>query len=353
MSTYTFPGRVPDLVQDVSLKRARTEVEIDGEKKDVIRVLSAGAPNLDAQGVADAMATAPDATIDVSSVLGRLTQLNSNLSTVNSHLGDISEAVYDPEESGTLLDNVQNNTAYTYDTSLHTGEINNTVTAINTVIGSKSDAQWVSGDGSLIALGKKTAASTTALMTYTSNLNDTVGTTNDAEVNTVTNNGSIMGRLRYLTHETENIWDCCNETRLNVGLYQESPWTGSGSGSLVAIEKRTSNDTHAAANVLGTTSDTSVSSSNDGTINARVRYISSDVHSGKLQLDALASGVGNQALTPWSGSGSGSLVAIAKRTSNDTNAAATATGTQSDTAWDGQTTNATIIALLKGIYNKL
>lgn len=196
MSTYTFPGRVPDLVQDVSLKRARTEVEIDGEKKDVIRVLPAGAPNLDAQGVANAMATAPETTVDVSSVLGKIAQLNSNLSAANSHLTDISDAVYNPESSDNLLEAVGSIKTYTY-------------------------------------------------------------LANEA--------------LDYINNNTGN-------SSNTLGLRNDASWSGSGAGSLVSIQKRTSQRAHAVAE---------------------------------------------------------------------------ATGAQSDAAWDGQTTNATIIALLKGIYNKL
>ena len=311
MSTYTFPGRVPDLVQDVSLKRARTEVEIDGEKKDVIRVLPAGDPNLDAQGVADAMATAPDATVDVSSVLGRIAQLNGNLSLMSNHLGEISEAVYDPEESGTLLDNVQNNTAYTYDTSLHAGEINNKASEINITIGSKSDAQWVSGNGSLISLGKKIALNGTAIYPFITSIQSSTGNTSAAE------------------------------------------WSGTGDGSLVAIAKRTSNDTHAAAEVLGTKSDALVSYAADGSINGRLKALSNYTADARAHVQDIKTYLGSTGASAWTGTGSGTLNAIAKRTSNDTNATATATGTQSDAAWDGQAANATIIALLKGIYNKL
>lgn len=297
MSTYTFPGRVPDLVQDVSLKRARTEVEIDGEKKDVIRVLPAGAPNLDAQGVADAMATAPDATVDASSILGRLAQLNGNLSTVNSHLGDISEAVYDPEESNTLFETVGAIKTFTYQAYEALDYINNNTGKSNYALGSRSDAIWDGeGNGSLIAVAKLAALDV-------------------------------------------------DSAAMTIGHQNDGTWPGSGDGTLVSIGKR-------AAEVLGSPTDALVSYSADGSINGRLKALSNYTADARSHIQDIKTYIGTTAASAWTGSGSGTLNAIAKRTSNDTNATATATGTQSDAAWSGSG-NATIIALLKGIYNKL
>lgn len=195
---------IPKLVEDASLKRARTEVEIDGEKQDVIRVLPAGGAGLDARGVADAMGL---------------------------------------------------------------------------------------------------------------------------ELTTVAAN-SVLGYLQY--NETMDM--NTHETSMNTAVIK--------------------NDAHAAAEVLGTASDPAVTSGNSGSINSRLRYVSAGLDDIGYATVNINTNTGTSASAAWTGTGNGTLISIGKRTSNDTNATATATGTQSDAAWSGSG-NATIIALLKGIYNKL
>lgn len=201
---------IPKLVEDASLKRARTEVEIDGETKDVIRVLPAGGAGLDAQGVANAMGLFPSSgVIETASVLDWLSSIENK---------------------------------------------------------------------------------TNSTQIYTEKNYEALGKPNDAS------------------------------------------WSGSGAGSLVAVEKRTSDDAHAVAEVLGTTSDSLVTLQ-DGTISARLRGITD-----------LTSIINTN--TSSIRSYTNSIDTFSSRISN-------ATGTQSDAAWNGQTATATIIALLKGIYNKL
>ena len=90
----------------------------------------------------------------------------------------------------------------------------------------------------------------------------------------------------------------------------------------------------------------------------RARVVDSDGKSYIRVLPADGSGLDAQGVADAMGmrassSTTGSVVDLLDDIDNSTGRTDYAIGTRSDTAWDGQTTNATIIALLKGIYNKL
>ena len=94
---------IPKLVEDASLKRARTEVEIDGEKKDVIRVLPAGGAGLDAQGVADGMALAPSNSATSDSAIGVALRINSTVNGISSKIGSAAESAWEGSGAGPLI----------------------------------------------------------------------------------------------------------------------------------------------------------------------------------------------------------------------------------------------------------
>lgn len=307
MESYNFPRIVPQLVEDNSLKRARTTITEGGEEKEAIRVTSVGGNgNLDSQGVADAMGKQASEVLP-GSVLSSLHQ-------------------------GLASDIIRNSTLSTIETNTD-------------VLGAKSDAAWSgTGSGTLNAVAKRTSDDAHAAA-------DVLGTTSDPLV-TSGNSGSINSRLRYVSAGLDDIGYAAVNINTNTGTSASAAWTGTGNGTLISIGKRTSNDTHAAAEVLGTTTDAMVSYSADGSINGRLKALSNYTADARSHIQDIKTYMGSTSAVTWTGSGSGSLNAIAKRTSNDTNATATATGTQSDAAWSG-TGDGTVIALLKGIYNKL
>lgn len=156
---------------------------------------------------------------------------------------------------------------------------------------------------------------------------------------------SVLGYLANNTQANVAINTYLSDISSTVGSQADSTWAGSGDGTLNAIAKRTSNDTNTVAYVLGTDSDIKIDSSQDGTISSRIRQISSNTEHIFSDVGQLLAATGSRSDSAWSGTGSGSLVAVEKRN-------ALATGTKSDAAWSGSG-DGTVIALLKGIYNKL
>lgn len=221
---------IPKLVEDASLKRARTTITEGGEEKEAIQVTQVGG-SLDSQGVADGLALAPSSVV-----------------------------------SGSATDTIRR-------------------IEVNTL--------------------------------YLNEINNVLGTDSDIKIDS-SQDGTVSSRIRQLSSDTAHIFSDVGQLLAATGSRSDSAWSGTGSGTLNEIAKRTSNDTHAAADVLGTQSDADVFPNRDGSINGRVRYISN---------------------------------AITTIDSNNYKTAEAA-GTQSDPAWSGSG-DGTVIALLKGIYNKL
>lgn len=135
---HPFNGVVPDLVEDVSLKRVRTAV--NGE--DAIRVVSAGSGGLDSQGVADAMGKRASQVLN-SSVLGNLDLAVVHTEEISRDTRDIDSNVSSLEY--TLSHDILDTLVYS-DTYLSN---------INTATGTRSDAAWSgTGNGTVIALLK-------------------------------------------------------------------------------------------------------------------------------------------------------------------------------------------------------
>lgn len=143
---------IPKLVEDASLKRARTEVEIGGETKDAIRVLPAGGAGLDAQGVADAMGKEP-VSVETYSVSGRLQSMQQSLNTIQGSVGPLGAGV-----------------------------------GISDAIGEKNDAPWSGyGDGSVIAVEKGTydlidgfQSPVSDIVTFSANIKNGIGNQGDS-----------------------------------------------------------------------------------------------------------------------------------------------------------------------------
>lgn len=155
MESYNFPYVVPQLVEDNSLKRARTTITEGGEEKDAIRVTSVGGSS------------------------------GTDLSPVTDRIGDVNGGTWVPSDPGqaplldiqrgisnalmlptgtstvyTLLDELNNDRMsdlinYTSDIKNSTDDIKYNTNATATATGTQSDAAWSgTGDGTVIALLK-------------------------------------------------------------------------------------------------------------------------------------------------------------------------------------------------------
>ena len=184
---------------------------------------------------------------------------------------------------------------------------------------------------------------------------------------------SVSGRLQSMQQSLNSIQGSVGPLGAGVGISDaigeksDAPWSGNGNGSVIAVEKGTydlidgfqtpvSDIVTYSANIkngIGNQGDSIWSGSGNGSLIALGKKTAADSNAIAIYASDLRTTTGFASDSAWSGSGNGSLNAIAKRTSNDTHSITDAAGTQGDTAWDGQTANATIIALLKGIYNKL
>lgn len=200
METYNFPHVVPQLVEDNSLKRARTTITEGGEEKDAIRVTSIGGnENLDSQGVADAMGLQASTTAQ-NSVLDYLASTKSNLATTK-----------------TLTASVDNNTFMTRDW-----------------LGNKTDVAWSgTGDGTLNAIAKRTSNDVHSIGFSV----EAVGTNYDQSVSS-SSDGSINGRLKWISSQIDNVlvgdvYNIQNAT----GTRSDTAWSGSGNGTVIALLK--------------------------------------------------------------------------------------------------------------------
>lgn len=154
METYNFPRIVPQLVEDNSLKRARTTITEGGEEKEAIRVTQAGGGGLDSQGVADAMGKQAS-TIATRSVLNHLDNINVNTGRADNTIGTQSDPLKSYSQDGSINGRLRYISKITNDISTDGSDISTYTSAIRTATGTKSDAAWSgTGDGTVIALLK-------------------------------------------------------------------------------------------------------------------------------------------------------------------------------------------------------
>lgn len=163
METYNFPRIVPQLVEDNSLKRARTTITEGGEEKEAIRVTSVGGSGggLDAQGVADAMGLAAsevlngsvlkqlqDTKADVSELLTKTNSISGYTSGAKTVLGAIGDSAWAGSGGTTIMGTQKRIT-------LNSNEILTNTANVATATGTQSDAAWSgTGNGTVIALLK-------------------------------------------------------------------------------------------------------------------------------------------------------------------------------------------------------
>ncbi len=153
MESYNFPYVVPQLVEDNSLKRARTTITEGGEEKDAIRVTQAGG-GLDSQGVADAMGKQASS-IATGSVLDHLDDINNSTGRANYTIGTQSDPLKSYSQDGSINGRLRYISKITNDISMDGSDISTHTSAVRTATGTQSDAAWSgTGNGTVIALLK-------------------------------------------------------------------------------------------------------------------------------------------------------------------------------------------------------
>lgn len=211
METYNFPHVVPQLVEDNSLKRARTTVIDEGQEKEVIQVTPIGAPTVDAQTIADAMGKAPTSTTS-NSVCDRL-----------EVLGTKSDAAVSGTQSGSINGRIRN-------LELTSASMYQYLINIANYIGSFTSSAWSgTGDGTLNEVAKRTSIAT--------------GTQSDPSWSGI-GDGSVIA-IEKATYESVHgmevpIWDTATNSsniQTRIGNKNDSAWGGSGDGTVIALLK--------------------------------------------------------------------------------------------------------------------
>ena len=104
MSNYTWPQKCPDLVQDVSLKRARVDRE-DGKSAIIVQGIDTPVTPTDLTPITNALGTRTDTTSD-NSIIGLLKQEvakpATDLTAVTDALGETTDASSDNTVIGLL-----------------------------------------------------------------------------------------------------------------------------------------------------------------------------------------------------------------------------------------------------------
>ena len=205
---FTSSQVFPKYVSDETLKRARVE-ESDGTAIRISGTFSGSSTDLtDTNGKIDDVKTSVDTVnTSVGTVNTSVGTVNTTLGTTNSKLTDINANI------------LSNNTL--------TGET-------NTRLGNKADGAWngISTEASVISILKKIDASaqTTTDLTTTNGKIDDVKTA----VNTVNSSvGSVDSTLVAMSIPIETT--ATNTTA--IGAKSDAAWSGSGSGSIIAILK--------------------------------------------------------------------------------------------------------------------
>lgn len=184
MSTYPANGVIPELVSDINLKRARTEVN----GKDAIRVatIGTGSFSADPQDVADGTGLVPAKTVD-GSVNYNLTAVASNTSSnlanttsIATTLGTGADTSSTPTVIGILKDIKSGQSDSTINATLNT--INERLTAKNAANEDKSVAQ-AAVDTAMCLIDDPTVPVTDQVRVGAAvkRLRDTVGQTTDAD----------------------------------------------------------------------------------------------------------------------------------------------------------------------------
>lgn len=223
---FTYPKVVPQLVEDVSLKRARTEINGD----DAIRVVTTnggGTISVDAQDFADGTGLAPTQTY-AGSVNHRLLTLTANSTTNTTNITSLSTTLGQPTDTSAsasimgVLKGINENIPSASD--LSTVDANTTTLA--TSIGNTTDT---SSDPTVIGILKDitgnlpSSADLTTVNANTGSLVTTTGTINTGVGTINTTTGAINTTLGTI-----------NSTQ---GSVSDAAWTGTGDATVISLLK--------------------------------------------------------------------------------------------------------------------
>lgn len=216
---FTYPKVVPQLVEDVSLKRARTEINGD----DAIRVVTTnggGTISVDAQDFADGTGLAPAQTY-AGSVNHRLLTLSANSTTNTTNITSLSTTLGQPADTSAsasimgVLKGINENIPSASDLST----VDAKTTSLATAIGNTTDT---SSDPTVIGI----------LKDITSNL------PTNADLTTVnTNTGSLVtstGTINTTTSAMNTTLGTINSTQ---GSVSDAAWSGTGDATVISLLK--------------------------------------------------------------------------------------------------------------------
>lgn len=274
---------IPKLVEEVSLKRARTELDNGDEAIRVVTTNGGGTISVDAQDFADGTGLAPAQTY-AGSVNHRLLTLAANSTTNTQNITALSTTL-----------------GQTTDTSA-SASVMGVLKGISENIPAASDLSTVD-------------ANTTTLTTSIGNTTDTAS------------DSTVIGILKDITG---NLPSSADLTTVNTNT-----------GSLVTTTGTINTTTSALATSIGNTTDTA----SDPTVIGLLKDVAGNLPT-SADLTTVNTNTGSLVTTTDTINTTTSTMNTTLGTINSTQ------GSVSDAAWTG-TGDATVIALLKGIVNKL
>lgn len=216
---FSYPKVVPQLVEDVSLKRARTEINGD----DAIRVVTTnggGTISVDAQDFADGTGLAPTQTY-AGSVNHRLLTLAANSTTNTQNTTSLSATL-----------------GQTTDTSA-SASIMGVLKGIGENIPSASDLSTVDANTTSLATAIGNTTDTSSDPTIIGILKDITGSLpTSVDLTTVnTNTGSLVtttGSINTTTGTMNTTLGTINSTQ---GSVSDAAWSGTGDATVISLLK--------------------------------------------------------------------------------------------------------------------
>lgn len=216
---FSYPKVVPQLVEDVSLKRARTEINGD----DAIRVVTTnggGTISVDAQDFADGTGLAPAQTY-AGSVNHRLLTLAANSTTNTQNTTSLSTTLGQPTDTSA------------------SASIMGVLKGINENIPSASDLSTVDAKTTSLATAIGNTTDTSSDPTVIGILKDITGNLpTNADLTTVnTNTGSLVTSTGTINTTTSAINTTLGTINSTQGSVSDAAWSGTGDATVISLLK--------------------------------------------------------------------------------------------------------------------
>src|SRR6266480_3957640 len=196
----------------------------------------------------------------------------------------------------------------------------------NETLGAKTDAAWSgSGAGSEIAILKKLVALLTAAITVSGSVTTNAGTKTSTAALALETGGNLAASKTDL--------DAINTA---IGAISDVAYSGSGNGTEIALLKKIVAELAATLTISGSVTANAGTNLNTSSLALET---GGNLASAKTDLDAINTAVGTQADAAWSGSGSGSEIAILKKIVAELAATLTVSGSGNFTVTQGTGSN--------------